>query len=104
MTTVLAANDFGDNIGDGVAGPVGLLIIVVLVIATVLLMRSMNKHLKRVPEKFPDKESARPADPSGSDRGGSDQSAPVHADSMTDGKRAKTSTPSGDTRPGGGAG
>jgi len=61
MTTLWAANDFGDNLGDGVAGPIGLLIIVLLVIATVLLMRSMNKHLKRVPERFPDDADSRPA-------------------------------------------
>ena len=54
MITVLAANDFGDTLGDGVAGPVGLLIIVLLVVATVFLMRSMNKHLRRVRDEFPD--------------------------------------------------
>jgi hypothetical protein len=52
--TPLADNSFGDNLGDGVAGPVGLLIIVLLAIATVLLVRNMNKHLKRLPESFPD--------------------------------------------------
>jgi hypothetical protein len=54
MITVLAANDFGDDLGDGVAGPIGLLIIVLLVIGTIFLLRSMNKHLKRVPAEFPD--------------------------------------------------
>jgi hypothetical protein len=57
MITVLAANDFGDNLGDGVAGPVGLLIIVLLVIALVFLIRSMNKHLRRVRDDFPDDET-----------------------------------------------
>jgi hypothetical protein len=57
MITVLAANDFGDDLGDGVAGPVGLLIIVLLVIALVFLMRSMNKHLRRVRDDFPDDET-----------------------------------------------
>ena len=57
MITVLAANDFGDDLGDGVAGPVGLLIIVLLVIALVFLMRSMNKHLRRVRDEFPDDET-----------------------------------------------
>jgi hypothetical protein len=57
MITVLAANDFGDDLGDGVAGPVGLLIIVLLVIALVFLMRSMNKHLRRVRDDFPDDEA-----------------------------------------------
>ncbi len=57
MITVLAANDFGDNLGDGVAGPVGLLIIVLLVVALVFLIRSMNKHLRRVRDDFPDDET-----------------------------------------------
>lgn len=57
MITVLAANDFGDNLGDGVAGPVGLLIIVLLVVALIFLIRSMNKHLRRVRDDFPDDET-----------------------------------------------
>jgi hypothetical protein len=36
----------------GKASPVGLLIIVLLVIATLLLLRSMNKQLKKVPKTF----------------------------------------------------
>jgi hypothetical protein len=52
--TQLADNDFGDNLGDGVAGPLGLLIIVLLAVATALLVRNMNKRLKRLPESFPD--------------------------------------------------
>ena len=60
--THLADNDFGDNLGDGVAGPLGLLLIVLLAIATVLLVRNMNGHLKRLPESFPDpREAARKA-------------------------------------------
>lgn len=56
--TFLADNDFGDDLGDGVAGPIGLLIIVLLVIATVLLIRNMNARLRRLPDRFPD-----PVDP-----------------------------------------
>ncbi len=67
MITVLAANNFGDNLGDGVAGPIGLLIIVLLVIATVFLMRSMNKHLKRVPEKFDGGAPSGAGEPAGTD-------------------------------------
>jgi hypothetical protein len=59
MGTILAQNSFGDTQSDGVAGPLGLLIIVLLVIATVLLIRNMNKRLKRLPAEFP---------PPGSDR------------------------------------
>jgi hypothetical protein len=36
----------------GKSGPLGLLLIVVLLIAVVLLGRSMGRHLKRVPRSF----------------------------------------------------
>ena len=36
----------------GKASPVGLLIIVLLMIGTFALIRSMNKHLKRLPDRF----------------------------------------------------
>jgi hypothetical protein len=36
----------------GKAGPLGLLLIVLLLIATALLVRSMTTHLKRVPRSF----------------------------------------------------
>ena len=36
----------------GKASPVGLLIIVLLVIATLLLLRSMNRQLRKVPKSF----------------------------------------------------
>lgn len=36
----------------GKAGPLGLLLIVVLLIAVALLVRSMASHLKRVPRSF----------------------------------------------------
>nr|WP_203915866.1 hypothetical protein [Rugosimonospora africana] len=48
-----AQNNFGDTLSDGVAGPTALLIIVLLAIGTVLLIRNMNGHLKRLPERFP---------------------------------------------------
>ena len=36
----------------GKAGPLGLLLILLLLIATALLVRSMSSHLKRVPRSF----------------------------------------------------
>jgi hypothetical protein len=36
----------------GKASPVGLLVVVLLLIATLLLLRSMNRQLKKVPESF----------------------------------------------------
>jgi hypothetical protein len=49
-----AQNNFGDNLGDGIAGPLALLIILLLAVATVLLIRNMNARLRRLPESFPD--------------------------------------------------
>jgi hypothetical protein len=51
---VLAANNFGDTRTGSLAGPLGLLIFVLLTIGTVLLIRNMNARLRRLPESFPD--------------------------------------------------
>lgn len=51
---VQAVNNFGDTRSGGLAGPMGLFIIVLLSIATVLLIRNMNKRLRRLPDSFPD--------------------------------------------------
>jgi hypothetical protein len=56
---VLAVNNFGDTRSGGLAGPMGLFIIVVLVVATVLLIRNMNARLRRLPDSFPDPEADR---------------------------------------------
>ena len=53
---VLAENNFGDTRSGGLAGPMGLFIIVLLAIATVFLIRNMNARLRRLPERFPDQE------------------------------------------------
>jgi hypothetical protein len=42
----------------GSAGPLGLLIVLLLAISTVLLIRNMNKRLKRLPTSF--EEPSRP--------------------------------------------
>lgn len=52
----LAQNIFGDTRSGSLAGPLGLLIIVLLCIATVLLIRNMNKRLRRLPDRFPDQD------------------------------------------------
>jgi hypothetical protein len=49
----LADNNFGDTRSGGLAGPMGLFIIVVLAIGTVLLIRNMNSRLRRLPGSFP---------------------------------------------------
>jgi hypothetical protein len=48
----LADNNFGDTRSGGLAGPMGLLLIIVLGIVTVLLIRNMSKHIKRLPGSF----------------------------------------------------
>jgi hypothetical protein len=52
----IAQNIFGDTRSGSLAGPLGLLIIVLLGIATVLLIRNMNKRIKRLPDRFPPQE------------------------------------------------
>lgn len=50
--SVLAA--VGDQLPEdvGKAGPLGLLMILLLLIAAILLVRSMGRHLKRIPRSF----------------------------------------------------
>ena len=47
---VLAADQLPEDVGK--AGPLGLLLLVVLLIAVALLVRSMSKHLKKIPPSF----------------------------------------------------
>jgi hypothetical protein len=58
---VLAENNFGDTRSGSLDGPMGLLIVLLLVIATVLLIRNMNARLRRLPEEFPDQTAEPPA-------------------------------------------
>jgi hypothetical protein len=50
---ILATNNFGDTREGSLAGPIGLVIILLLAIGTVLLIRNMNARLRRLPERFP---------------------------------------------------
>ncbi|PYC74399.1 hypothetical protein C7C45_05425 [Micromonospora arborensis] len=50
---VLAENNFGDTRTGGLAGPMGLFLILLLAAATVLLIRNMNSRLRRLPDRFP---------------------------------------------------
>ncbi|SBT54682.1 hypothetical protein [Micromonospora narathiwatensis] len=50
---VLAENNFGDTRTGGLAGPMGLFLIVLLATATILLIRNMNARLRRLPDQFP---------------------------------------------------
>ena len=53
MIELLADNNFGDTRSGSLAGPAGLVIILLLAIGTVLLIRNMNSRLRRLPERFP---------------------------------------------------
>lgn len=48
----LADNNFGDTRSGGLAGPMGLLLIIILGTVTVLLIRNMSKRIKRLPSAF----------------------------------------------------
>jgi hypothetical protein len=49
----VAVNNFGDTRSGGLAGPMGLFLIVLMCVATVLLIRNMNKRIRRLPDSFP---------------------------------------------------
>lgn len=55
---VLAQNNFGDTRSGGLAGPMGLFLILILATATILLIRNMNARLRRLPDRFPAQGSA----------------------------------------------
>jgi hypothetical protein len=50
LVVVAADEQLPEDVGK--AGPLGLLLIVLLLIAVVLLVKSMSRHLKRVPRSF----------------------------------------------------
>jgi hypothetical protein len=69
---VLAASDTGKG------SPIGLFVVLVLVIATYLLYRSMAGHLRRLPERFPGYQAGadEAADPDAADGSGGPVSPP----------------------------
>ena len=50
---------------DIAAGPIGLLIIVLMLVATVLLIRNMNRRIKRLPPEFPKQDEQPAQEPKG---------------------------------------
>ncbi len=50
MTSVLARDADGPEFGK--ASPLGLLLVLLLLVGTVFLIRSMNKHLRKLPTSF----------------------------------------------------
>ncbi|KWV30071.1 MULTISPECIES: hypothetical protein [Micromonospora] len=88
---VLAENNFGDTRTGGLAGPMGLFLIVLLGTATVLLIRNMNSRLRRLPDRFPE-----PGGPVGTDR--TDSSVPGPPDG-TPGQESRPNPSSGHQQP-----
>ena len=71
----------------GKASPVGLLVVVLLLIATLFLLRSMNRQLKKVPPSF-DPKHPEP-----------DQAADEGTDAVREGPEQSPGQPNGSTRP-----
>jgi hypothetical protein len=65
MWAVLAAVGDQEPEDVGKAGPTGLLLIVLLLIAAALLVKSMGRHLKRVPRSFDPEDDIRVPDDAG---------------------------------------
>jgi hypothetical protein len=90
IALVLAQNpeppaDKGEEFGK--ASPIGLVVILLLLIATVFLVRSMTKHIRRVPASFdPPATDTPPADAPSPDAGAS--SPGVRADGVASRKDA----------------
>jgi hypothetical protein len=75
----LLADDAPRNTGPdfGKASPVGLVIVVLLLIGTFMLVWSMNRHLRKLPESF-DRDNPQP------DRAADEGSAVVDPDLMNE--------------------
>jgi hypothetical protein len=84
---VLAENNFGDTRTGGLAGPMGLFLILLLATATILLIRNMNSRLRRLPDQFP--QQARSTDPTRAD------AAVVDPTDGTGGRDSSTPAPNG---------
>ena len=90
MDISVAVNNFGDTRSGGLAGPMGLFVIVLMSIATVLLIRNMNKRLRRLPDSFPDaKQTQREAEIA---RLNADLERPGAAEAASDVEAGRSST------------
>ena len=65
LITLLADGPANTGPDFGKASPVGLLVVVLLLIGVFALVRSMNRHLKRVPENFGTADGSTGAAPAG---------------------------------------
>lgn len=67
----------------GKASPLGLLVVVLLLIGTFLLIRSMNRHLRKVPKSF----EPQSADPEPTAESPGEPQAPIESDVPPDGTK-----------------
>ncbi len=85
---LLAQNPPKDTGPDfGKASPFGLLVVVVLLVGTFFLVRSMNRHLRKLPESF---DRAQPEPDQAADEGtdaGSVESPGAESDAPADGTK-----------------
>ncbi|NBP86488.1 MAG: hypothetical protein EBU23_12840 [Mycobacteriaceae bacterium] len=74
MSALVLLAEAPDNTGPdfGKASPIGLLVVILLLICLFFLLRSMNRHLKKVPERFDDQVEQDPADRDADEAGAQD--------------------------------
>jgi hypothetical protein len=95
---VLAQNNFGDTRSGSLAGPLGLLIIVLLALATVFLIRNMNARLRRLPDRFPGQDQDQGHDQPADGMAGAGDGLTGSADGPT-GPTGAADRPTGDLPP-----
>jgi hypothetical protein len=78
--------------GNAQAGPLGLLVVILLAIATFVLIRSMSRHLRRVPASFDPDPPAPPAEP-GTAMTAEPGTAVAGAESASDGRAGTDGEP-----------
>ncbi|MEV6897285.1 hypothetical protein [Amycolatopsis sp. NPDC051372] len=86
--------DSGDNGGQGEdfgkSSPVGFLVLILFLIAVAFLIRSMSKHLKKVPASFDKEEPSSDASGETPESDGAGERAEVKAAEPADPARAKS--------------
>ena len=86
----------------GKSSPVGFVVLLLFFVAVIFLVRSMNKHLRRVPDTFEGTQAEPPgAEPTGADPTGSGPSGsgPTGAGPTGADREARDGTPSEQRRP-----
>lgn len=73
----------------GKSSPVGLLVLLLFFIAVAFLVRSMTKHLKRVPASFDEPDESDESADKPDERGSSSQDAEPEAAASSEEKKAK---------------